>query len=265
MKPEHDEFQRSQEEKWRALYKEWEKERDKLCGELEPDPSDPIDQMRHFVLKHDLTPAQLQELLNTDWDAYKEAYARKREALWGFWDTMPTLCKGCFQIITFKDVVKPAHGPDYVAYCASCAREVEDSYRRVCAFCGEEFFILNPKTHQCALCTSCKERPELAKELTRVRGARQRAEEAGREATLTVAEWWATVEHFGGLCAYCQKQPFYSLNLFIPFRSGGGATWDNCVPACQSCSSRKRQKNPDELGPDERLERVRRYLESRKG
>jgi 5-methylcytosine-specific restriction endonuclease McrA len=149
----------------------------------------------------------------------------------------------------------------------SDAKKVEDSYRRVCACCGKEYFVRS--VNEGGLCPECKDLPGVRREVERVKRAHKRARAAGVEATLTLTQWRATIEHFEGLCAYCQERPFAVLGYFIPLDAGGGATWDNCVPTCRSCNSRKRGKNPQDgplAGwPDERIEKVRRYLESRQG
>lgn len=66
-----------------------------------------------------------------------------------------------------------------------------------------------------------------------------RANDLGREATLTLEEWKEIVARFGGRCAYCLKADGNSLDHVIPLSAGGGSTKDNCVPACRNCNKRK--------------------------
>lgn len=91
-----------------------------------------------------------------------------------------------------------------------------------------------------------------------------RARRAGLPATLTIEQWFYTLEFFGGFCAYCQRKPGIILEHFIPLSLGGGTTSDNCIPSCYSCNARKRDRHPDtgELLSKEALERVRSYLVS---
>jgi len=79
------------------------------------------------------------------------------------------------------------------------------------------------------------------REYDRVQEQLVRARYLQARATLTLAEWFATLVHFRWRCAYCQEKPFQVLHHFTP-RSQGGTSADNCVPACYSCArSRARE------------------------
>lgn len=65
-------------------------------------------------------------------------------------------------------------------------------------------------------------------------------------ATLTLTEWFKTLEALGWTCAYCQVAQCDAIDHFIPLREGGGTTKSNCVPACKSCNSKKGKFMPDD-------------------
>jgi 5-methylcytosine-specific restriction endonuclease McrA len=87
---------------------------------------------------------------------------------------------------------------------------------------------------------------------------------AGQPATLTCAEWVNILNHFEGKCAYCGKNGD-NLEHFIPLSQGGGTTYNNCVPACQSCNVLKGNQHPDDIS-DPRLtpgiQRIYTYISS---
>jgi 5-methylcytosine-specific restriction endonuclease McrA len=73
----------------------------------------------------------------------------------------------------------------------------------------------------------------------------RRAIELRRAATLTLPEWIETLEHYKRSCAYCGTGAYEVLEHYTPLTKGGGTTANNCVPACQSCNSQKRDRHPD--------------------
>ena len=63
---------------------------------------------------------------------------------------------------------------------------------------------------------------------------------------LTAGEWKILLDEFAGLCAYCGKlmlEP--TMDHVVPLSKGGSHTYDNIVPACLSCNSRKRASSAD--------------------
>lgn len=58
-------------------------------------------------------------------------------------------------------------------------------------------------------------------------------------ATLTVLEWFTILERSEWKCFYCRKKPFQVMSHVIPQKEGG-TTAKNCVPACYSCLSRRK-------------------------
>ncbi len=91
-----------------------------------------------------------------------------------------------------------------------------------------------------------------------------RAKKAGTPATLTLKEWVATVKYFDNKCAYCRTRPTEVLEHFLPIILGGGTTANNCIPACESCNSKKGSSHPDRLSrldfSVENIEYIKRYL-----
>ncbi len=81
----------------------------------------------------------------------------------------------------------------------------------------------------------------------KVRTQCSRARNMSLPATLTIEEWLFALEHFNGLCAYCQARPGIIIEHFIPLNSGGGTTRDNCIPACHSCNAKKSNRHPDSV------------------
>jgi len=75
-------------------------------------------------------------------------------------------------------------------------------------------------------------------ERIRVDRANARARALDVSATLTLEEWLAIVDFYGGKCAYCD-QPFAELDHVVPLDKGGGTTKENVVPACKPCNRRK--------------------------
>jgi hypothetical protein len=80
----------------------------------------------------------------------------------------------------------------------------------------------------------------IIREIDRVKSQVERAKMLDVEATLTLVDWLTILEVFDWKCAYCLERPFQVMSHVIPFPSGG-TTSENCVPACYSCSSSRRE------------------------
>jgi 5-methylcytosine-specific restriction endonuclease McrA len=64
----------------------------------------------------------------------------------------------------------------------------------------------------------------------------------------TATQWRAMKALYDYRCVYCGKhQERLTQDHVIPLSKGGSHTWDNIVPACKSCNSKKHTKPP--LGP----------------
>ena len=93
-----------------------------------------------------------------------------------------------------------------------------------------------------------------------------RSRQASNEATLTLAEWKETIQHFSGLCAYCQQQPYETLEHVIRHADGGGTVAWNCVPACAKCNRlHMRSSKRLELSFPEGWKHVHAYLATKPG
>lgn len=72
--------------------------------------------------------------------------------------------------------------------------------------------------------------------------ANQRSAAADRPADLTLAEWRATLTHFGYRCVWCGLTPSNQLRRDVLHLDhlihDGGTTRRNCVPACLRCSNK---------------------------
>ena|SRR5712692_3468622 len=66
----------------------------------------------------------------------------------------------------------------------------------------------------------------------------RRARKAGLPCSLTTGQWRATLKHFQDRCAYCGG-PNDVLEHVVPLSWGGGTTYANCIPACNSCNTCK--------------------------
>lgn len=86
---------------------------------------------------------------------------------------------------------------------------------------------------------------------------------------LTEEQWSATMEEFGGRCAYCGTEKAITRDHVIPLSKGGGYTKKNIIPCCVSCNSKKNNKEFREwykaqpFFRADRLERIERFIETR--
>ena len=73
----------------------------------------------------------------------------------------------------------------------------------------------------------------------------RRVKERNLPSGFTNNDWKKALEYFENKCAYCGNELHEPhREHFIPVMLGGGFTKDNIVPACRSCNSGKRDKNP---------------------
>lgn len=64
----------------------------------------------------------------------------------------------------------------------------------------------------------------------------------------TLGEWKILLDEFGSMCAYCGEiHPKLTQDHMIPLSRGGSHTYENIVPACKSCNSRKHTLTADEF------------------
>lgn len=197
----------------------------------------PADQLKHMVLARAFYVCQLE-------DCQRERDAHQRFS-----------CdhKGCKTVARFKDMVVI----DTYRYCRAC---VDTYYTKNCIGCNGIFFTRNEQ-----LCENCRAR--YAADFVKVGAARTRARKEGLPASLSDNDWLATLKFFNHRCAYCGGD-YQCIEHFIPISRGGGSTITNCVPACYSCNSKKKDLHPykeSELIAKyfgvERLSKIMQYIE----
>lgn len=212
--------------------------------------------------------AFISELGNQDWRAILELRDTRRRIENAERANRPERCHGCGLLFPVSNLynVRLTESNRHLdiasinQYCIDCATEAVAKRTPTCQACGETF--LRVKGRSAVFCPSCAS-DDVARESRRVRSQLTRARLAGVEASLTVSEWLGAIKHFGGMCAYCGKEPFDVLEHYIPISHGGGTTANNCVPACYSCNSTKNNRHPDTIQYplDFRLYRASKYLE----
>lgn len=170
----------------------------------------------------------------------------------------PRACDRCHKEYPRKKLVSVDEGIKLGRYrlvCVRCQTKLRAKHQRTCALCGVIYMTARGgKTF--SLCRTCAT-PDMVKEDQRVASQLVRASNAGLAATLTLQQWLHTLEHFQRICAYCQAAPFTEMDHFIAVSRGGGTTWTNCVPSCESCNM---QKGTNGNLPQETMERVGAYL-----
>jgi len=165
-------------------------------------------------------------------DRMAEAHQRMMET--------PTLCRQCQEQYLYKELLPPMSWTWSQSPLNEWIRQ-RKGYRshRYCPVCWEALYKEYEQEYR--LATFYK------REYERVETHNERARQRGREATLTITQWLATLNLYGWCCAYCQG-PYEALDHHRPLIApDGGTTAINCVPSCQSCNSRKGTRHPDEI------------------
>lgn len=128
-------------------------------------------------------------------------------------------------------------GIKYVSTCPECQQKTTLTIS--CTVCDTTYKTLSlPSTD--FVCTHCRPIHELVTEHN------ARARQLNLPATLTARQWTETLKHFNQRCAYCNG-PYECLEHFLPLSLEGGNTSDNCVPACTSCNTKKRNRHPSKI------------------
>jgi 5-methylcytosine-specific restriction endonuclease McrA len=195
---------------------------------------------------HVLIQKMMQELDQTNWSQLitkkKAEEARRQEKILN----RQVSCKRCKQKFKYRDMQMVHVVWEAGHYCATCFDHFNKEHTYTCPFCNIVYLSRNFSRS----CPACRIKDEEKESLVLQRQLRE-AKKARRSATLKLNEWLATLQHFGGYCAYCQKQPYQVLEHFIPInpgkQNGGGTTVDNCVPACESCNKKKNKFFPDAM------------------
>lgn len=189
----------------------------------------------------------IQELNQTNWSALiakKQAESAQQEEKRL---NKPSICRRCKQKFKFRELKKIDEAWEFGYYCSACFDHFHKEHTYTCPICNTVY--LSQKFSQ--YCISCRIKDIDKKETRVVQRHLRDAQKAGRPATLKINEWLATLQHFNGYCAYCQKQPYQVLEHFIHLnpggKDGGGTTADNCVPSCESCNRKKKSIHPDKM------------------
>lgn len=82
----------------------------------------------------------------------------------------------------------------------------------------------------------------IMRELDRVTGQITQARKVRAPATLTLMDWFVTLEDFDWQCAYCQARSFQIMCHAFPLVEKG-TTPENCVPACYACCRYRKAEN----------------------
>jgi 5-methylcytosine-specific restriction endonuclease McrA len=201
-------------------------------------------------------------LAATDWDLVIKGEQARLRAKIERADSISKPCARCGDIFPLRelDCLQDLPSP-HLFFCASCSQKVRKQYERECALCGTIYVARTASAAVC-LCRGCRT-PYLTAEWKRVHDNNRRAVGAGFEGSLTLTQWLATIEHFNGLCAYCQDAPYTDMDHFRPLSLGGGTTATNCVPACRGCNMLKGRADPTLLLFESPYERVKTYLDQK--
>jgi hypothetical protein len=89
--------------------------------------------------------------------------------------------------------------------------------------------------------------------MDRLDSARHKACKNDLKFTLTLREWLSVISDFKGLCAWCQE---YTYSIIEMVELSKGLVYDNVVPSCKACSTRRRE------GYGTAEHRVKQYLSS---
>lgn len=211
-------------------------------------------------------------LNNTDWDLVLDEVGEEQNKRIAYYDMLVeqekqerlqeiVTCSHCGNQFQRKDI---ASFPGVIGrgFCLSCVEVVtkESSYR--CLSCCKSYVSIEKPDKDWGKCWGCRT-TNGPSEYRKVIAQLNRANKCKANATLTLRQWRATLDHFGSRCAYCGGI-YKAMEHFIPLPLAG-TTANNCVPSCPSCNSRKGDRHPDTLDdrfPVENLQRIRTWLQA---
>lgn len=169
-------------------------------------------------------------------------------------------CEGCYKPYPIKSLFKhPKVEVRWSGFCIDCFDPLLKAAYITCIGCGKHTLEYGSSKSVCLECHS--KYPDWAL----VQSHLGRAKKVDAPATLTVAAWTATVHHFNGKCAYCNKRKYQVLEHYKPISLLGGTVNDNCLPACNRCNGTKGDLHPDDfepLFPSENIARIKAYFAS---
>ena len=155
--------------------------------------------------------------------------------------------RGAFQM-QVCDVCKKKE----VRMCVLCNVELKKRQKKYCASCAKQQKYEYSKSYQ----RTDKGREAWKKAVAKwfrtknglaaaIRGFHKRkAKMKSLPADFTNADWKKALAYFGHRCVYCGVDGSLQQDHFVPVAKGGGYTRRNIVPACQSCNSKKHDKDP---------------------
>ena len=128
--------------------------------------------------------------------------------------------------------------------------------RHTCSCCGKEkpvteFYtqsITGLPTNQCKECINIKRACQRSRRKVSKFAAKERQRQC-EDVTYTVADWQATMLHFGGRCAYCgkpqgrAKADQLDKDHVIACSKGGKTERHNIIPACRKCNRGRGNKD----------------------
>lgn len=91
---------------------------------------------------------------------------------------------------------------------------------------------------------------EKMRELWKTQFQRRAARKKNLPSTLTHKEWEEIKKIYDFCCAYCGQQKPLSQDHIIPILDGGGHVYENIVPACKSCNSKKGPRDVHKVFPE---------------
>lgn len=95
-----------------------------------------------------------------------------------------------------------------------------------------------------------KQPKEKMRELWKTQSQRRAARKKNLPSTLTHKEWEEIKKRYDYCCAYCGKETSLAQDHVIPILKEGGHTYENIVPACKSCNSKKGARDVFEVFPN---------------
>jgi 5-methylcytosine-specific restriction endonuclease McrA len=168
-------------------------------------------------------------------------------------------CHGCHAWKSREDFVSDrSRGDGRAATCSSCRNDrilpgpsIRERRRQRanglawCAQCATWLPVASVRGGKCRQHHAAYARHRFATDADYRYRRRSRASRRRHVAAVPPSGEELIAEHFGGRCAYCAK-PADTYDHIVPVSRGGVTDIYNIVPACRSCNSKKKDKDPDE-------------------
>ena len=128
--------------------------------------------------------------------------------------------------------------------------------RMLCALCGQR----NKSVEHWDICEECHLTRPSKPPINGISAALARARQLKAPATLTKEQWKLTVDHFSNRCAYCGGP--WCVVEHATSLPRGGTTACNCLPACNGCNVKKRNRTIEEMKSTDRVQEALAWLQS---